>query len=409
MAQTGIGIVARRLAFARCSAFHLTQAPPEAMISPGSPVLAFARYHRKGTYMLANSTPRDLFRACVTFQSGARPLLTQTNWLMPGVKESWIEEGATEAEIEALFALSDNRGRNVAISSGVFPPQPIQILYEDDDTLVQTNELGGVEKLNKRYASLPLPVEFPVQGPADWAAYRERLLWAPERLSAGWVSRAWATLDEGLPLGISFWGFWGFPRQLLGDERLCLAYYDDPEMVRDMCETYCALALRIADEIDAAGVPIDKVFFWEDMAGKQGSLIGPHTFREFMTPYYQQIIRRFRKLGAYHIEVDTDGNIEGLLPLFLEAGVTCLFPFECQAGMDIVRVRERYPQLVIHGGIDKRVLAQGREAIDRELNYKLPPMIETGGYLCAADHRIILGTTYTDMRYFMERVTRMIA
>jgi len=358
--------------------------------------------------MSSNDTPRELFHGCVTFEPGARPLLAQTNWLMPGVEEAWLAEGATEAEIEALFAGSDARGRNIAIHAGVFPAYETRVLYEDGDMLVRTNELGGVEKLRKGYASLALPVEFPVQTPADWATYRERLQWTQERLGARWVEDARAAREAGLPLQVSLLGFFGFPRKLLGDERLCLAYYDEPEMVRDMCKTYCALALRIADEIEAAGVPVDGVFFWEDMAGKQGSLIGPRTFREFMTPYYQQIVARFRQLGAYHFAVDTDGNVEGLLPLFIEAGANCLFPFECQAGMDIVSVRERYPQLVIYGGIDKRVLPQGQEAIDRELGYKLPPMIESGGYLCAVDHRIILGTTYADMCYFMDRVTQMI-
>ena len=363
----------------------------------------------RGKSMASQPTPRQLFRDCVTFADGARPLLCQRNWLMPGVEEDWLREGATPQGIDDLFAFSDPRPVGIDICSGIYPPFEGRVIHEDDEFLVQTNELGGVEKLNKGYASIPLPVEFPVGGADDWAALRERYLWTPERLGDDWAARARQAVAQGYALQVGFGGYFGFPRRLLGDECLCLAYYDEPDLVRDMCETNCALMLGIADEIEEAGIEVDSVFFWEDMAGKQGSLVGPRTFREFMMPYYQQVTRRFRELGAYHCWVDSDGNLEGLTPLFLESGITCLFPFECRAGNDIVAFRQRYPNLVIHGGIDKLILAQGREAIDREIDRKLPPMIAGGGYLCAADHRIVRGTTYADMRHFVERVAQMVS
>jgi hypothetical protein len=46
--------------------------------------------------------------------------------------------------------------------------------------------------------------------------------------------------------------------------------------------------------------------------------------------------------------------------------------------MDVRQVRKRYPRLSLQGGIDKKALAAGRDAIDRELEAKVPVAVEGG-------------------------------
>ena len=53
--------------------------------------------------------------------------------------------------------------------------------------------------------------------------------------------------------------------------------------------------------------------------------------------------------------MDSDGNNDVLIPLWLKAGMTGLRPFEIAADCDPVRTRREYPGLIIQGGIDKRV------------------------------------------------------
>jgi uroporphyrinogen decarboxylase len=65
-------------------------------------------------------------------------------------------------------------------------------------------------------------------------------------------------------------------------------------------------------------------------------------------------------------------------------------------------MRERYPTFALMGGIDKRALAAGREAIDRELE-RLIPAVEKGGYLPMVDHLVPPDVTLENYLYYLER------
>jgi uroporphyrinogen-III decarboxylase len=93
-----------------------------------------------------------------------------------------------------------------------------------------------------------------------------------------------------------------------------------------------------------------------------------------------------------------------LIPLFIEGGVDGLLPFEVAAGMDIRKVAEEYPKLIISGGIDKREIAKGPAAIDRELEAKLPAMFRRGGYLPSMDHHVPPEVSYDNFRHYVNKV-----
>ena len=64
-------------------------------------------------------------------------------------------------------------------------------------------------------------------------------------------------------------------------------------------------------------------------------MISPAMVKEFMLPCYKRITDFLKSYGVSTIFVDTDGNCTELIPLFMEGGVTGMFPFEVRAGMDI--------------------------------------------------------------------------
>jgi uroporphyrinogen decarboxylase len=102
--------------------------------------------------------------------------------------------------------------------------------------------------------------------------------------------------------------------------------------------------------------------------------------------------------------VDSDGNVNAIIPEFLAGGVNVLYPMEPAAGMDIVALREQYgTRLAFQGGIDKHVLRRSREEIVAELEYKIPPMVKTGGCVLGLDHRIPNGTPLENYRYYIEQ------
>ena len=148
---------------------------------------------------------------------------------------------------------------------------------------------------------------------------------------------------------------------------------------------------------------MDYILIWEDLAFKNGPLISPDIFREFILPYYKKFIQRMKTFGVKHFFVDTDGNFEVLIPLFIEGGVTGFYPFEVQAGMDIEKIRDLYPELVIMGGIDKMALAKGKEAIDGEIA-KVKRMLKKGGYIPYTDHMVPPDVSFENYTYFRKQL-----
>jgi uroporphyrinogen decarboxylase len=55
---------------------------------------------------------------------------------------------------------------------------------------------------------------------------------------------------------------------------------------------------------------------------------------------------------------------------------------------------------VIQGGIDKRALAGGREAIDREVLSKVPWLCLQGGYFPQVDHLVPPDVSLEDYRHY---------
>jgi uroporphyrinogen decarboxylase len=102
--------------------------------------------------------------------------------------------------------------------------------------------------------------------------------------------------------------------------------------------------------------------------------------------------------------LDSDGQIDPLIPVWMDAGIDILYPFEVQAGMDVLAVRRRYGKsLRMWGGVDKRVLVAGKDAIDAELR-RVAPLIQEGGYVPMLDHSATPNVPYENYCYFMREL-----
>jgi uroporphyrinogen decarboxylase len=330
---------------------------------------------------------------------------------MPGVLARWHEEGLPpavgEEEIRDYFGF-EPKGQGVAVNRSLDPPFETEIIEETEDCIVQRQPSGQVTQMYRSVASLPHAISYPVEKPEDWPDVKERLRFSPGRFAADWTERARRSQEEdGLPLSVGGAGFYWAPRDLLGDERLCLWYYEHPDLVRDMIGTYCDLLCAIAEEI-VAHVVVDSAHFGEDMAYRGGSMVGPGIFREFLLPAYQRYFGIFRQRGTRIFSIDTDGRVDGLIPLFMEAGVNVFSPMEVRAGNDIVELREEHgTRMAYTGGIDKLLLPHGTQAIDEELERKIPVMMQRGGYLPSLDHRVVVETSLSDFAYYVKRVREL--
>jgi uroporphyrinogen-III decarboxylase len=169
----------------------------------------------------------------------------------------------------------------------------------------------------------------------------------------------------------------------------------------DIMATLRDTTRRVLEPIRAA-LTIDQLSVHEDFAGKSGPLVGPAQIAEHFAPYYRAIWEPLAERGARLFQMDTDGNINAVIPALLDCGINCLYPMEPAAGMDAVEVRRTCGRkLAMLGGIDKHVLRGDRAAIRRELEYKLSTALRTGCAL-GLDHQIPNGTPLAHYRYYVD-------
>ena len=326
-----------------------------------------------------------------------------TNAIVPG----WETEcpGIGERIDELLRFEGVYRGWQIApVNTGLSRVGEAVILEEDAARIVRRRGDGTVEILRKGADFHHHTIEWPVKNRADWPRIKERHLDPddPERFAADWPEHVARFARRDYPLQLTHGGVYGFARNLMGDEALAYAFYDDPELVHDIMDTTTDVAIAIWTKM-VAEVEFDLIECWEDMASKQGMIISPATFREFMKPNYEKIAAFAKAHGIEIILVDSDGRIEELTGLMAECGVTALYPFEVQAGNDVPRVRAQYPEIGVIGGLNKNVMAAGPKAIDREME-RARELIRLGRFIPGPDHFVLSDVTFENYRYFMERL-----
>jgi uroporphyrinogen decarboxylase len=195
----------------------------------------------------------------------------------------------------------------------------------------------------------------------------------------------------------------------MGTERLLLTFYDDPALIEEMMDHIVYFTNEIIEKV-VRDIELDWVYVWEDMAFKTGPFISPELFKKFMVPRYRKITDLLHKHGIDIIIVDSDGNTEKLIPLWIESGVNGQWPLEVAAGMDAVALRKEYGRdFILLGNIDKRALSKGKEEIREEVMKKVPFLLEQGGYFPSIDHLIPPDISFENFRYFVNTLREVAA
>lgn len=136
----------------------------------------------------------------------------------------------------------------------------------------------------------------------------------------------------------------------VGLESFCYYLSDCEEIVVDQLELNTINACRWAEGLPA-GAPFDMVFIGEDIAYKTGPMLSPDWLKRHYFPRLSRVIAAMHKRGKL-VMFHSDGNLNVILDMLVEAGIDALNPIEIAAGMDLADLHRRYPRLVFAGGID---------------------------------------------------------
>jgi len=292
-----------------------------------------------------------------------------------------------------------------------FKPFKREVLKEDERTIIVRDE-RGVVSIQWKFgvsASIPKFIDFPVKDRSSWEEYKARFDLDGIAYPKDWEALKERYEERTYPLGIDAGGYFGWARDFMGLENLCITFYKDPDLIRDIFKFRTEMILRAIEKAVKEIKPkIDFAHWWEDMCYNSGPLISPLLFKEFMVPEYKRVTSFLKDHGIWINIVDCDGNINFLVPLWLEAGINCMFPLERRAGTDPIKLREKFGRRVLlMGGVDKTSLIEGKKAINEELR-RLEPLINEGGYIPLVDHRVPPDVSYENYLYYLREKRKII-
>ena len=333
--------------------------------------------------------------------------------------EKWRrEEGLdSDADLNQLFGF-DPQGRvdvhGLGWCEAGFMPLFEEKVLEDRGEYELVQDFAGRSVLcfkGRRSGFMPEYVDHPVK---DMKTWEENCLWrmnpdTPARQAAmdQYLPAAIEKAKQGMFVGQNIVGGYMYLRSLIGPEQLLYMFYDDPGLIHACMRQW----LVLADSVIARHqqhLSFDELFIGEDICYNHGPLISPDMIREFLLPYYQQLLynmrrRQLDKSRPIGFQVDTDGFCEPVIDLYRSLGMTHMSPFEVAAGCSVIKTGEKYPDLRISGGVDKRVLAQGPEAIDQMIDRIFPVMQKRGGFLPTCDHGVPEEVSLRNYLHFRRR------
>lgn len=323
----------------------------------------------------------------------------------------WPSQGFPyDFDVRRHFGMDETQ-RTVDVNLLFCPMFEVQTLLENDDFFDYIDIDGVTRRFQKKEGTIPTSMKWPIQSRSDWNKIKDERLNLKnfkERFPSNWNELIKEYQQRTYPLAVGGYpqGFFGTLSHIIGYENLFTWYYSDPELVHDMLKTFTEIWIAVFEET-LSKTSVDHWQIWEDISFGKGPMVSLEVVREFMLPYIRRIADFLKARGVEIVLLDTDGDCEKLIPLFIEAGVTGMYPFEAHCGMDVVKVRKEFPHLQILGGIPKSEIAKGPARID-EILEPIPAMLQKGGFIPFGDHFIPPDVSFENFTYYRTKLNAMI-
>ncbi|MFH1567593.1 MAG: uroporphyrinogen decarboxylase family protein [Gemmatimonadota bacterium] len=338
------------------------------------------------------------------------PVIHWTGW--PETIERWEREGLPPGANQHTYFDAVPMWTGIGANLSLLPAFEEETLEDTEEYRIFRAADGVVQQDWKHRSCIPHFIDFTLKGAADWDQYEARLQPDPARLPAdldGHIRRADAA---DLPITVGTASMMGWIRNWMGVENMSYLMFDDPGCYADMVNTLADLVCWSLDQIlpraRQLGVVPDMGFGWEDICGKSGPLVSPAVFERSVAQGYRRIRDKLDEHGVPLFGLDSDGQVEPLIPNWMASGINVMFPLEPGTwGATPEHVRQRFGrELRVMGGYDKLALQRGRSAIDAELDRHLG-LLKEGGLVLMPDHLITPDTPLDDYRYYLDKVRQL--
>ena len=347
---------------------------------------------------MAEMTSHERFRRMYEHRPADRVPIIDGPW--GATIERWRREGMPAgADFREFFGLD----LTAAIGVDNSPRYESKVLRETDEYVVRTTPWGATVRNWKHAASTPEFLDFTIVDRASWEAAKRRM--TPTRDRVNWDHlqanyRTWR--EKGCWIAAGLWfGFDVTHAWAVGTERLLMALADDPGWCVDMFNHFLDVDLALLEMCWEAGYTFDEVNWPDDLGYKHNQFMSLAMYRELLKPVHKRAADWAHAKGA-RVRLHSCGDVNPLIPEFIEIGIDALNPLEVKAGMDPVAIKSRYgDRLVLHGGINA-VLWDDLDAIEAEIRQVLPAVKAGGGYIFSSDHSVPSSVSLDNFRRIVE-------
>lgn len=165
---------------------------------------------------------------------------------------------------------------------------------------------------------------------------------------------------------------------------------DRPEEVHRVARENVNAQVERASRLFDAGV--DCFILCADYCFNQGPFMSPTMFREYVTPYLAENIRKLKEMGAWVIK-HTDGNLMPIIDQIIECEPHGLHSLDPMAGVDIAEIKRLYGDKVcLIGNVNCALLQTGTfQEMEDSAHYALDHGKPGGGYIFSTSNCVFKG------------------
>jgi uroporphyrinogen decarboxylase len=237
---------------------------------------------------------------------------------------------------------------------------------------------------------VPFPMGGPIATMDDVLAYKAPDPFAPGRLQQ--LEDLLRRFQGQRAVGVHLHDSFNYPTYLMGMDKLLMALYLDPDLVRAVVEISVAHSLSMIERATSMGA--DFILFGDDYASSAGPLMRPEQFEEFFLPGLATVVQAAKSRGARVIK-HSCGRITALLDMIVGTGVDALHPLDQAAGMDMAAVKAKYGvggagRIAVCGGINcgETLSDWTPEQVQEEVRRRLAELAPGGGYILCSSNSI---------------------
>jgi len=280
---------------------------------------------------------------------------------------------------------------------------PGEVFEETDDYIIQRDANGVTRKdMKGESGHTPHWLDHTINTGKDWFAYKDRLTPDDSRLPANLLESFEGARKTGKFVHFTSVEAYESAWPVFGQVNIFTLLMDEPEVAKDVFETYTDLIVGMAQKYLDMGVDFDGAWFFGDLGYRNSTLFSPACYEELLWPAHKRMCDFFNSRGKPVI-LHSCGKIESLIPKFIEAGFAAIQPLEAKCGQDVRVLKERFGnKITFFGNIDIRKLSGTKADIEEEISSKLPIAMKGGGYIFHSDHSVPPTVSFDNYRYAIE-------